>query len=51
MITKNMTRREERELEEITGYKIQNKVKYLGIWISKRVGDLFENNYKKNGTK
>lgn len=47
MITKNMSRREEQVLEQISGYKVDKKVKYLGITLTNKSTDLYHNNYKK----
>uniref|UniRef100_A0A670KCA9 Reverse transcriptase domain-containing protein n=1 Tax=Podarcis muralis TaxID=64176 RepID=A0A670KCA9_PODMU len=47
ILTKNMTEQDKIQLEEKSGIKIANKVKYLGIWLSPKNINLVEDNYSK----
>lgn len=44
---KNVSNLENEELEKTLGLKICNKVKYLGIWITPKNINLFQDNYMK----
>uniref|UniRef100_G1KW06 Reverse transcriptase domain-containing protein n=1 Tax=Anolis carolinensis TaxID=28377 RepID=G1KW06_ANOCA len=44
--TKNITRENQRKLEESTGFETVTKVKYLGIWITAKNAHLLKNNYQ-----
>lgn len=47
MLTKNMTQDQEKELTEIMGIQCVKKIKYLGIYLSKRTSSLYDDNYEK----
>ena len=43
-----MVKKDQWDLEQKTHFKIEKKVRYLGIEISNKNNTLFDNNYKKN---
>lgn len=47
MLTKNMSNEEKVTLVEESGFKLENKVKYLGITLTNKNVDIFHNNYEK----
>uniref|UniRef100_A0A2D4HBG7 Reverse transcriptase domain-containing protein n=1 Tax=Micrurus lemniscatus lemniscatus TaxID=129467 RepID=A0A2D4HBG7_MICLE len=47
MLVKNLTENRQKELEEIMGLQIINKIKYLGIWLRSKTLTLKEDNYTK----
>lgn len=47
ILRKNMTLQQEKELEQKSGFTVEQKVKYLGIWFSKKTTLLYINNYLK----
>lgn len=46
MLTKNLGKKEEDELVKRSGIQKGKKVRYLGIWLSERNTNLYENNYR-----
>lgn len=46
MVTKNLDRKDEKLLSEISGFMVKKKAKYLGIWITSKNVDLYHNNYE-----
>uniref|UniRef100_A0A803T8M6 Reverse transcriptase domain-containing protein n=1 Tax=Anolis carolinensis TaxID=28377 RepID=A0A803T8M6_ANOCA len=45
MLTKNMSKRKQKELQDIAGLETPLKLKYLGIWISAKNNQLLDLNY------
>uniref|UniRef100_A0A803TR72 Reverse transcriptase domain-containing protein n=1 Tax=Anolis carolinensis TaxID=28377 RepID=A0A803TR72_ANOCA len=45
MLTKNITKKNQETLQKITGIEVVPKIKYLGIWLTKKNAQLLENNY------
>uniref|UniRef100_A0A803TK92 Reverse transcriptase domain-containing protein n=1 Tax=Anolis carolinensis TaxID=28377 RepID=A0A803TK92_ANOCA len=45
ILTKNMSKRKQKELQEISGMETPAKIKYLGIWISAKNNQLLDLNY------
>ena len=45
MLVKNMPEKDIERLEKTTGIKVCQKAKYLGVWITPKNIDLFQNNY------
>lgn len=43
---KNVGKEEEKEIQILTGCEVVDKIKYLGIYISKKLIELFKNNYE-----
>uniref|UniRef100_A0A803TLV0 Reverse transcriptase domain-containing protein n=1 Tax=Anolis carolinensis TaxID=28377 RepID=A0A803TLV0_ANOCA len=46
MLTKNITKKNQVTLQEISGLKITPKLKYLGIWLTAKNNQLLKNNYQ-----
>lgn len=49
ILCKNMTTLEERKLQKLVGYEVVNNVKYLGIYIMKKILTLSKTITKKYG--
>uniref|UniRef100_A0A2D4I3N9 Uncharacterized protein n=1 Tax=Micrurus lemniscatus lemniscatus TaxID=129467 RepID=A0A2D4I3N9_MICLE len=47
LLSKNLTKLQQTELEKRTGLETVKKIKYLGIWINAQVKSLKENYYDK----
>uniref|UniRef100_A0A803SRX2 Reverse transcriptase domain-containing protein n=1 Tax=Anolis carolinensis TaxID=28377 RepID=A0A803SRX2_ANOCA len=45
ILTKNISKKNQESLEELSNIKIVGKIKYLGIWITSRNMHLLKNNY------
>ena len=47
MLVKNMDKAKVEELQGQNGIRVEKKVKYLGVWVSAKNANLFEDNYVK----
>uniref|UniRef100_A0A803T4B7 Reverse transcriptase domain-containing protein n=1 Tax=Anolis carolinensis TaxID=28377 RepID=A0A803T4B7_ANOCA len=45
ILTKNMSKKRQKELQDIVGLETPSKIKYLGIWISAKNNQLLDLNY------
>uniref|UniRef100_A0A803TU16 Reverse transcriptase domain-containing protein n=1 Tax=Anolis carolinensis TaxID=28377 RepID=A0A803TU16_ANOCA len=45
ILTKNITKSNQKALQEEAGTEVSSKIKYLGIWITNKNAQLLENNY------
>lgn len=47
LLIKNVDQSKVKQLQELTGIQVANKIKYLGIYIMNRLSSLFKDNYEK----
>lgn len=47
IICKNMSRKEEEDLQKQSGCEVAKMVKYLGIYVTGKNVDIFKNNYER----